>query len=115
MASRAPMKETLPETLPGDFVEWDEASPSPQPMHSGYGKPGPGIGVVSKPAAPAPEAHRSGAQPANRPPAAAPLVSPLETTGGAAALRPAQSLNAALLSARDIQLQEALPALDEHR
>ena len=117
MASPAQITEVLPETLPGDFVEWDEASPSAQPVQSGSGEPGPGVGVVSKPATQAAEACRAGAPSRNLPRGAALSVSALENTGGAAGPHRAQSLSPALLSSRDIvvQLQAAVPAIDELR
>ncbi len=48
MASRAQITEILPETLPGDFVEWDVVSPSTQSVQSVSSEPGPENGVVSK-------------------------------------------------------------------
>jgi TonB family protein len=102
MASPARITEILPDTLPGDFVEWDEGSPSAQPVQSGSGEPGPGVGVVSKPATQAAEARRAGAPSGNLPRGAALSVSALENTGGAVVPRPAQSLSPALLSSRDI-------------
>ena len=102
MASRAQITEVLPETLPGDFVEWDEASPSAQPVQSGSGEPRPGVGVVSKPATQAAEAHRAGAPSGNLPRGAALSVSALENTGSAAVPHPARSLSPALLSSQDI-------------
>jgi hypothetical protein len=63
MASPAQITDVLPETLPGDFVEWDEVSPAPQPVPSGGGEPSPGVAVVSKPAAQAPEAVCAGERP----------------------------------------------------
>ena len=102
MASPAQITEVLPETLPGDFVEWDEASPSAQPVQSGSGEPGPGVGVVSKPATQAAEAHRAGAPSGNLPRGAALSVSALENTGGAAVPHPAQSSSPALFSSQDI-------------
>ena len=102
MASPAQITEVLPDTLPGDFVEWDEASPSAQPVQSGSGEPGPEVGVVSKPAAQAAEAHRAGAPWGNLPRGAALSVLALEDTVGAAVPHPARSLSPALLSSDDI-------------
>ena len=102
MASRAQITEVLPETLPADFVEWDEASPSAQLAQSGSGEPRPRVGVVSKPATQAAEAHGAGAPSGNLPRGAALSVSALENTGGAAVPRPAQSLSPALLSSKNI-------------
>jgi protein TonB len=45
------MTEVLPETLPGDFVEWDEASGSAKPAQPASRESGAGVGVVSSPAA----------------------------------------------------------------
>jgi TonB family protein len=115
MASRAQITEILPETLPADFVEWDVVSPSTQSVQSISSEPGSGIGVVSKPATQAPQAHPAGVAPGNMPHGAALSVSALENKGGASALHRAQSLNAALLSSRDIRLQEAVPAIHEPR
>lgn len=117
MASPAQIREVLPETLPQDFVEWDEALLSAQPVQSGSGEAGPGVGVVSNPATQAAEAHRAGASSGNLPRGAALSVLALEKTGGAAAPNPAQSLSPALLSSRDIvvQPQAAVPAIDELR
>src|SRR5579863_2676894 len=102
MASRAQITEVLPETLPGDFVQWDEVSPSAQPVQSGSDEPGPGVGVVSKPAAQAAEPHRAEAPSKNLARGAALSVSTLENTDGAAVPHPVQSLSPALLSWRDI-------------
>jgi TonB family protein len=102
MASPAQITEILPETLPGDFVEWDEASPSAQPVRSGSGEPGPGVGVVSMPATQAAEAHHSGALSGNLRRGAALSGSALENTADAAVPHPAQSLSPALLSSQDI-------------
>ncbi|HEX4759100.1 MAG TPA: hypothetical protein VH308_14010, partial [Terracidiphilus sp.] len=71
--------------------------------------------MVSKPAAQAPQAHLAEIAPGNMPHGAALSVSALENTGGAIALHHAQSLNAALLSSRDMRLQEAVPAIPEPR
>ena len=102
MASPAQITEVLPETLPGDFVEWDEASPSAQPVQSGSGEPGPGVGVGSKPATQAAEAHGAGAPSRNLPRGAALSISALENTGGAAVPHPAPSSSPALFSSQDI-------------
>ena len=115
MASRAQITEILPETLPGDFVEWDVVSPSTQPVPSVGSEPGPGVGVVSKPATQPPQAHPAGVAPGNMPHGAALSVSALENTVGVSTLRQAQSLNAALPSSRDIRLQEAVPAIHQPR
>jgi TonB family protein len=46
-----PQDEVLPDTLPQDFDEWDGAGPAPtQPVHPANLEPGPGFGVVPKPA-----------------------------------------------------------------
>lgn len=102
MASRAQLTDVLPETLPGDFVEWDEASPSGRPVQPGYGEPGAGREVVSKPAPQATVAQRAGAPPGNLPRGAALSVSAPENTGGAAVSHPGQSLRPALLSSSEI-------------
>ena len=102
MASPAQITEGLPETLPGDFVQWDEASSSAKPAQSGIGEPGPGAGVVSKQATQAAEAHRTGPPSGNLPRGAALSVSALEKTVGAAASHPGRSPRQALLSPRDI-------------
>jgi protein TonB len=102
MASPTQITQVLPETLPGDFVEWDEASASAQPVQSGSGEPGAGFGVVSKAAAQAAEARRAGAPSGNLARGAALPVSALENTGRAAIPHAAQSLSPGLLSRRDI-------------
>jgi len=103
MASPTQITEVLPETLPGDFVQWDEASPSAQPVQSGCTEPCLGVGVASTAGAQAAEAHRVGALPwGNLPRGAAPLAPALENPGGAAVSHPAQSLPRASLSSRDI-------------
>jgi TonB family protein len=102
MASRAQITEVLPETLPGDFVEWDEVSPSAQPVQSGSDEPGPGVGVASTPATQAAEPHLAEAPSRNLARGTALSVSILENTDGAAVPHPVQSLSPALLSWRDI-------------
>ena len=102
MASPAQIREVLPETLPTDFVEWDEASPSAQPVQPGSGEPGTGVGAVSKPATQAAEAHRAGAASGSLSRGPALSVSALENTGGAVVPQPAQTSSRALLSTRDI-------------
>jgi protein TonB len=101
MASPAQITEVLPDTLPGDFVQWDEASPSAQPVQSGSGEPGPEVGAVSKPATQAAEAHRAGAPSVSLRRGAALSVSALKDTFGAAVPHPAQSLRPAMLSLGD--------------
>jgi TonB family protein len=102
MASRAQITEVLPETLPGDFVEWDEGSRSAQPVQSGSDEPGPGVGVASTPATQAAEPHLVEAASRNLAREAALSVSILENTDGAAVPHPVKSLSPALLSWRDI-------------
>lgn len=102
MASPARITQVLPETLPGDFVEWDEASPLAQPVQSGYGEPGPGVGVISSPVMQAAEARRAESPSGNLRRGAAQSVSALESTGGAAVSHAAQSLSPAFLSSHDI-------------
>lgn len=116
MASPARITDVLPETLPGDFVEWDEASRSAQPFQSGSGEPGPGVGVVSNPATQAAEAQCTGTPSRNLPRGVLP-VSARGSTSGAAALDPAKSLSPASLSSHNIvgQRQAAVPAIDELR
>jgi TonB family protein len=101
MASPEQITEVLPDTLPGDFVQWDEASPSVQPVQSG-GEPGPEVGVVSKPPAQTAEPRRAGAPLENLPRGEALSVLALENTGGAAVPHPARSLSPALFSSNDI-------------
>ena len=102
MASPAQITEVLPDTLPGDFVEWDEASPSAQPAQSGSGEISPEVGVVSKPATQAAEAHRAGAHLENLRRGAVLSVLAPENTGGAGVPHPARSLSPALFSSSDI-------------
>jgi len=102
MASPARIKQVLPETLPGDFVEWDETSPLPQPVQPGRGEPGSGVGVISKPATQAAEEHRAAAPSGNLSRGAALSVSTLENADGAAVPHRAQSLRQALLSSPEI-------------
>jgi TonB family protein len=115
MASPAQIKEELPETLPEDFVEWDETSSSAGLVESGSGEPGP-IGVVSNPATQAAEAQRAGTPSRNLPRGAQSISAP-EGTGGAAGPQRAQSLSPASVSSGDNvgQLQAAAPAIDEVR
>ena len=91
MASRAQITEALPETLPEDFVGWDEASPSAKPVQSGGGEPAVGVGVVSNPATQAPESQGAAPRSRNLPRGVAPSVSAHGSTGSAAAQRPPQS------------------------
>jgi TonB family protein len=102
MASPARITEVLPETLPEEFVEWDEASSSVRPVQSGSGESGPGIRVVSEPAAQTEEAHRGGAPSGNPQRGAAVSVSALENTAGADVPHPARSSSPALFSSSDI-------------
>jgi protein TonB len=101
MASPAQIRDVLPETLPEDFVEWDESSPSAQLVKAGSGEPGPEVGVISKPATQAAEAHHAGTPSGNFPREAALSVSALENTGGAAVSHRARSLRPAWLSSHD--------------
>ena len=116
MASTARITQVLPETLPGDFVQWDEASWPAQPVQPGSGEPEPGVGVAPNPATQAAEAQRSGT-PSRNVPRGALSVSAHGSTGGEAAPRRAQSLSPAPLSSRDIvgQLQAGVPAIEEFR
>jgi protein TonB len=57
------MTEVLPETLPGDFVEWDEACQSAKPAQPACREPDTGVGVVSNPAAQVEEHHCAAAPP----------------------------------------------------
>jgi TonB family protein len=109
MASPTRITKILPETLPGDFVEWDEASPSAQTVQSGGGEPGSGTGVLSKPAMQAPESHRAGAPSRGLPDGAA--LSALENTTGTAVPHPARSSRQAFLSSRDIVVLVAALAI----
>ena len=102
MASPAQITEIPPETLPGDFLEWDEPSSSAQPVQSGSGEPGSGVGVVSKQATQAAEAHLAGAPSGNLARGEALSISALENTGGAAVPHQARSLSPAWLSWRDL-------------
>src|SRR5215469_16837 len=102
MASPEQITELLPDTLPGDFVEWDEASPPAQPVQSGSGEPGLGVGVVSQPAGQAAEGPGAGAPSGNLPGGVALSVSALEITSDAAVPHPAQSLRPCLPSPYDI-------------
>lgn len=111
MASPARITEVLPETLPGDFVEWDDASPSAQPLQSGRGEPGPGVGVVANPAAEAAGAHRVGAPSGNLPRGAALSVSAPENTRGGTVPHPPRSLSSAFLSSNDIVVLVAVLAV----
>jgi protein TonB len=117
MASPAKITEVLPETLPGDFVEWDEAPPSTHRVESGGGEADPSVGVISKSATQSAESYRAGTPSGNLPRGTAVSVLPLENSGGAAAAYPAQSLSPALLSSHDMvePLQAGVPALDEIR
>jgi TonB family protein len=103
MASPAKITEVLPETLPGDFVEWDESSLPKQPVKSGSSEPGPGARAVSKRAKPqAANGQRAGVPSENLPRGAALSGAALENTSGAAVPHPAQSSRQAFLSSRDI-------------
>ena len=100
MASRAQITEILPDTLPGDFVEWDEASP--QPVQTDIGELGSGVGVISKLGTEAGEARRAAGPSGNRPRGEALSVSALENNGGGVVSHPVQGSSPALLSAHNI-------------
>jgi TonB family protein len=115
MAPPAQIREVLPETLPEDFVQWDEASTPAQAAQSPDAEPGPG--VVSKPATEAAEVHRAADPSGNLPHAAALSVSVPDTRGRSAFWPKKPSLNAVSRSSRDtaLPLHAAAPALDELR
>ena len=107
MASRAQITDALPEILPGDFVEWDEASPASQSTESGGSESGPG--VDSKPATQA--ANGAGSPSGNPHRGTAMSISALENTGIAAIPDPARSLRPPLLSSREIVVLVAVLAI----
>jgi periplasmic protein TonB len=117
MASPAQITEQLPQTLPGDFVEWDEASRSPQPVRSCNGEHGPGVGVVSDPSTQAAEAPCAAAPSGNLPSGAALPFSAHGRTGGAAAPYPSRSLSPPSPVSSDIvgQFHAGVPAIDKLR
>ena len=117
MASPEQITEVLPETLPGDFVEWDESPASQQLVRSGNGGPGTGVEVVSTPST-QPEVVRFGGVPLGNPSHETRLsISAPENTAVAAVPHRSRSLSQALLSSPDfvVPLEAALPTIDKFR
>jgi periplasmic protein TonB len=115
MAPSTQIREGLPETLPEDFVQWDEASPSAQAAQSPDAEPGPAS--VSKPAAEAVEAQRAGLSSVNLLRGAALSPSVPERRGDTAISYRERSSSAASRRSREIAvpLHAAGPAIDELR
>jgi TonB family protein len=115
MAPPTQITEGLPETLPEDFVQWDEGSPSAQATQPPDAEPGPGF--VSKPATGAVEAQRAGTASTNLPPGTALSSSVSERRSDTAVLYRDRSSGAASPRSREIAvpLHAAGPAIDELR
>src|SRR5689334_10725564 len=115
MASPARITEALPETLPENFVEWDEVSRSPQRVQPGTEEPRPEVEAVSNPATQAAEAQP--AAPSRDLPRGPLPGSANGSTGRATALDRAQSTSAATVSSRNVAgpRQAVVPAIDEPR
>jgi TonB family protein len=117
MASPAQITEGLPETLPEDFVEWDELSPPVQPVESSRRESGPGPGVNLNSATRALEPLRAAPLSGDSPRQATLSLPDLENTGASTAPDRPKSLSAALLSSRESgpELAAALPAIEALR
>jgi TonB family protein len=115
MAPPTQINQELPETLPGDFVQWDEASQSAEAAQSPDAEPGPGF--VSRPATEAVEAQRAGASSVNLLRGAALSPSVPERRGDTAVSYRERSSSAASPRSREIALplHAAGPAIDELR
>jgi periplasmic protein TonB len=118
MASPAKITDVLPETLPGDFGEWDgQESPLTPPVRPAGSESGPSRGVVPKP--PAQPAESRGAVTAlgNVPRAAVLPASAPESAEDAVVLHLVRSLSPALdrLQETVVQRSAAAPAMDEVR
>src|SRR4051812_48670544 len=113
MAPPTQITEGLPETLPEDFVQWDEGSPSEQAAQPGDAEPGPGS--VSKPAAEAVEAQRASGPSTNLPPGTALSSSVPERRGDTTVSYRERSSSAASPRSREIAvpLHAAGPAIEE--
>jgi TonB family protein len=107
------MNQELPETLPGDFVQWDEASESAQAAQS----PDAGPAFVSRPATEAVEAQRARAPSVDLLRGSAMSHAIPERRGDAAVSHREWSSSAASRRSREIAvpLHAAGPAIDELR
>jgi len=118
MASPTQMTEGLPETLPGDFGQWDEeASPSRLAVNLAGHEAGPGGGAALNQAVRPAETHRPVSVLEDLPMGVALSAAAPQHADDAGSADRVQSLTQALIPSRDtvVQRKVVLPAIDEVR